>query len=215
MMNWCSLPIARAYAFALYVDQDMVSKIKGSTSSSAPADRMVAAKVESPQCGDVTLVLKMARDIDGEHLAHGFFNSVSARWAKRTGAASAPTQASQPAEATGANSEAPLAQIRALADQFNGMKLAMGDEVAFRWHRDGTLHTTVQGGITPQRAFVVRSTDVIAALFAVYVSEGAVSEEGRATFDANLESMGGLQAAGQGDVSALLRPVVDRHVSER
>ena len=193
----------------------MLDAVQAASSADAPGNQLVSAKVASPHCGDATLVLKMARDIDGEHLAHGFFNSVSARWAKRTGAASAPTQASQPAEATGGDKTAPLAQIRALADQFNGMKLAMGDEVVFRWNRDGTLKTTVQGGILPPRAFTVEDTDVIAALFAVYTGEGAVSEEGRATFDANLESMAGLQAAGSADASTLLQPVVDRHISER
>ncbi len=214
MMNWCSLPIARAYAFALYVDQDMVASIGRQQGSTAAAARLVDTKLSSPACGDTAIVLKMARDIDGEHLSHGFFNSVSARWAKRVGAASAPTQANQPKQALD-DSSSPLAQIRALADQFNGLKLAMGDEVVFRWHRDGTLHTTVQGGITPPRSFVVDDPDVIAALFAVYTGEGAVSEEGRATFDANLADMASQPPAEGADVSTLLRPVVRRHVSER
>ena len=187
MMGWCSLPIARAYAFGLYVDGDALQSLVGADGSAT--DALLESKASNPASGDVIVVLKMARDIDGEHLAHGFFNSVRSR------AAPSPHL---------------ISQSRAFADQFNGMKMAAGDEVVFTWTREGTVTTAVQGQ-PPAHAFVVTDPSVAAAVFAVYAGPGAVSAEGLATFQANLSAMQKAAATG-GDV---LAPVVAQHSSER
>lgn len=181
------MPLARAYAFALYVDSDALGSLAGAAGEAT--DALLEAKAAAPDAGDVVVVLKMARDIDGEHLAHGFFNSVRAR------AADGPDVVSQ---------------CRAFADQFNGMKLACGDEVVFTWGRDGNVTTTVQG-MPAKHTFLVTSPQVAAGVFAVYAREGGVSADGLATFRANLPAMHAAAAAG-GDVTA---PVVARHNADR
>lgn len=91
MLGWCRVPIARAYAFGLYLDDDALLSLRRADSSSeavatAEASQVVLkpslvaslldTKVASPGDFSLAVVLVMARDIDGEHLAHGFQNSV-------------------------------------------------------------------------------------------------------------------------------------------
>ena len=69
MMGWCGLPLARAYAFALYVNEEAVAL------GSLPA--VVKAKTADPGACEVSLRLKMAREIDGPHISKGFSKSLA------------------------------------------------------------------------------------------------------------------------------------------
>jgi hypothetical protein len=88
MLGWCKLAIARAYAFGLYVDDDalkathklIVSEVddnpKSSSSRPHAVPLLLDLKLAEPSACTLSIVLVMARDIAGEHLAHGFRNSV-------------------------------------------------------------------------------------------------------------------------------------------
>lgn len=176
MLGWCRVPLARAYAFGLYLDDDALLALQRlgidgeSTSSSAAQPSLVAqlldAKQASPGDFGVAIVLVMARDIAGEHLAHGFRNSVlnrlkatqgaspgsrdlalasgaaSARAAPAvpgTGAAPVAPAPSPPGPASG-----PLAELHTLAAAFDGRAFRTGDEVVFSWGRDGAVLASVR-----------------------------------------------------------------------
>ena len=75
MMGWCSVPVARAYAFALYVDESAVEC--GSGAASDVLSHMMASKAANPAQFTLSLRLKMARSIDGPHISKGFVKSLS------------------------------------------------------------------------------------------------------------------------------------------
>ena len=98
MLGMCYLAMARAYVFGLYASDAAVAAAAGAAASGAPGadgltrvlDVLHAAHVraiagtggnhdETPSVGELSLVLIMARDIPGQHLSHGFINSVVAR----------------------------------------------------------------------------------------------------------------------------------------
>lgn len=91
MLGWCRLAIARGYAFALYCDGQALhfASSPGLPSSAAGSNSNLAleafldAKERDPSVGEVSIVLMMARDIPGEHMSHGFRNSLLARLGKR------------------------------------------------------------------------------------------------------------------------------------
>lgn len=169
MLNWCHVPIARAYAFAVYVDDACLQEL-GRADQADAAESMLALKAARPDTATITVVLKMARDIDGEHLAHGFYNSVLAR------------------VKGGIEKPGVLSACRAFADQFKGMRLARGDEVHFTWQRDGSVTTLVEGS-APARPYQVDLPSVAEAIFAVYAGPDAVSADGRAALQRNLRDM--------------------------
>lgn len=229
MLGWCRLAIARAYAFGLYADAEALDVMAGGAGGAATggagghgADRIRALldrKASGAPGGELALVLVMARDIPGEHLAHGFRNSIAARVlggsavpggrALETGRAAAaggtagpPPAASAPAAAGAAAvavvpgaASAPLA---AFAAAFHGRAFQVGDEIALVWRRDGVLVASVCG--EPLRGAELADPALARALFDVYVGAHPVSQRAKATFERNVEAAAaaGVVAAARG-----------------
>lgn len=85
MLGWCKVGFARAYSFALYADTNALSKLISLKKHSHSTDDTLSVYLKdklSSNVGEISLVLSMARDISGEHLAHGFRNSVLKRLKK-------------------------------------------------------------------------------------------------------------------------------------
>ena len=79
MLQWCSLPIARAYAYGVYIDKETLIKLKSVSSEEITMlEKLLNGKTnDSTAFGEITLSLIMARDIPGAHMARGFQNSIS------------------------------------------------------------------------------------------------------------------------------------------
>ena len=177
MLGWCRVAFARAYAFGLYLDDDAIRAVRkdrtatlaiGDNGVSSPSSSLLArlldAKQKSPTEFTIAVVLVMARDISGEHLAHGFRNSVinrlkgaasqpcsadavarSAAYASgRAGASSAPVPELVPHPPAAATGGGPLAEAHALASAFDGRSFCVGDEVLLVWGRDGSVRVGVR-----------------------------------------------------------------------
>ena len=226
MMGWCSLAIARAYAFSLYVDEDSLVFLhqqlqpEGTPAATAatpplpaasPLQTLLHRKLEGSAPGEISIVLMMARDIPGEHIAHGFRNSISQRFkgpptplsinatapsssdallsGKRAMMASAGSVSSstnsvsiaQPVRASGGDRQQQLAMLCAA---FSHSSFKTGDEVSFTWRRDGSLAVAIQGSLVPSATL----TDpyVIWALFDVYCGPRAVSSSAVKAFESNI-----------------------------
>jgi hypothetical protein len=88
MLNWCSLPIARAYAYAFYIEPSILSELKetennGMNGGENKLETLLNMKMNiNKSFGDITLSLIMARDIPGAHMARGFQNSISNQLAR-------------------------------------------------------------------------------------------------------------------------------------
>lgn len=231
MLGWCRLAMARAYAFGLYVSDDALewgaAQARDAADGTAPTlAALLERKRTAPGSMELTLVLRMARDISGEHLAHGFQNSMAARLATRTktalpaaaaesGAAAlaigraaatgAPVPAIAPVSAPTFSADGPepaLAQLTRLAAAFNGFKFAVGDNLTFVWARDGTCAAYANGA--PVARSVIADPQLIASLFDVYTSaDRPVSARAKKTFDTNWAS---LARATDGAVFALPPP---------
>jgi hypothetical protein len=222
MLGWCWMPIARAYAFAFYVDDKAVRwghdsatkrSIENNTSSPSPplpsVRDMLDTKQAHPNAFEVSVVLKMAREIAGEHLAHGFRNSIIARLpnnktpvdktaALATGKAAAGIQPGAPVETkasvgTQREGEPALAQIGRFTSAFNGTIFKTGEEITFVWTSSGAMQTYFKGeliaGGSTSRDATITNAAVIRALFDVYVGEkDAVSSTAVNTIRANWQA---------------------------
>jgi hypothetical protein len=74
MLGWCRIAVARAYAYALFVDDRALD------AASLPA--ALAAKVAKPLGSTLKLQLIVnAKEIDGPHMAKGFLKSIQRRCA--------------------------------------------------------------------------------------------------------------------------------------
>ena len=167
----CKLAVARAYAFAFYADADALATALGSPDAGVePLDRLLQAKAAGGT-GSLGMVLKMSRDIDGEHLAHGFENSVKKRL---------------PQDCTQADVQA----VYQLAAAFRRIPtLATGDTIKMIWRADGTLHVWFKQA----EVCTLASKAAISALFEVYTGQSSVSARGRHTFAANTAEISQLQ----------------------
>jgi hypothetical protein len=178
MLGWCRLSIARAYAFGLYADGAALTAAghmrPGSSSSTTTTtttlvDELLDAKERGDvSAGELSLVLTMARDIPGEHMAHGFRNSILFRLKQRaagslppsnrsaalaSGQAAAglvsptspPSPSPSPAPSSSSSSSDAVVQLHAFADIFSGVEFAVHDELVLLWRRDGTLVATLTG----------------------------------------------------------------------
>jgi hypothetical protein len=76
MMGWCGLPAARGYAFGLYVDDAAVGLAREEASK---LNRLLEVKSSNASSCEVALLLKIARPIDGPHIAKGFEKSLTKR----------------------------------------------------------------------------------------------------------------------------------------
>jgi hypothetical protein len=195
MLGWCRFPPARAYAFGVYLDARSLAAagaLKRAGGGAREPGALVAALLGAaegaarsalagaptpggaPRLGCLSLVLVIARPIDGEHMARGFQAAVLARYTatlKQRG---------------GEGEEGALAALGGLAGAFSGMSLAVGDEVVFAWDAggDGVLRASVNGA--PLAGGELRSAALARALFEVYAGEGGVSARAVVTLRANL-----------------------------
>lgn len=193
MLGWCRFPPARAYAFGVYLDARslaaagalkragarepgaLVAALLGAAEGAARS-ALAGAPMPggAPRPGCLSIVLVIARPIDGEHMARGFQAAVLARYTatlKQRG---------------GEGEEGALAALGGLAGAFSGMSLAVGDEVVFAWDAggDGVLRASVNGA--PLAGGELRSAALARALFEVYAGEGGVSARAVGTLRANL-----------------------------
>jgi hypothetical protein len=176
MLGWCKLAIARAYAFGLYADE---AALRAAAARAPGAPSRAAALLDAVEAGagSASLVLVIARAIDGEHLAHGFGTSVRARHRALLAARGAPPPA--PAAA---------AQLAALCAGFSGESMKVGDEVELAWAR-GVLSLSINGRRVPRAD--ITDAALARALFNVYAGDepAPVSKRARDTFERNLASL--------------------------
>jgi hypothetical protein len=214
MLGWCRFPPARAYAFGLYLDAQTLAAagaMKRAGAGEGDPAALVASLLDAaegasrralaggaspaapgaPRVGSLSIVLVIARAIDGPHMARGFHTSMLSRYQaalKRRG---------------GAPEEGVLAELGALSGAFSGLNLAVGDEVCFVWDAggDGALRATLNGAALPGAE--LRSAGLARALFEVYAGEGGVSARAVNTLRANLASA--CVASGAREVEGIVR----------
>ena len=185
MMQLCILPQARAYAYGVYTDERLQHTarrlLSASSTTSTPLTPVGLVKALLDECqsessgfttsgGSLQLVLVMHRDIDGEHMAHGFHNSIEKRLKKLRGL-------------TPPKGDTTLDEVLALVSVIKKLPLKAGEEVVFTWKSsEGGVAVSVGGRV------VIRLINplVCRALFEVYVGEGAVSSYGARSFAENV-----------------------------
>lgn len=132
MLGMCKLGFARAYAFSLYLHPEAFSALQApqpTTSSLDALDAVLATKAAQPDLFEVAVVLKMARDMNGAHIAKGFNRSLSARVATH----------SEPGDDDAASD----ACITRLVSLFRKQPmLYRGDTIRMTWRRDNSLQVT-------------------------------------------------------------------------
>jgi hypothetical protein len=219
MLGWCRFPPARAYAFGLYMDKQTLAAagaLKRAAGAPDPA-RLVASLLDAtegsarralsggrgapaagPRVGSLSLVLVIARSIDGPHMARGFQQSIMTRYTtalKRDG---------------GGGEENVLDALGGLVGAFSALNLAVGDEICFSWDAggDGALRATLNGA--PLRGAELRSAALSRALFEVYAGDGGVSARAVGTLRANLSAA--CEAEGGAEVE---RIVVAEHATRK
>lgn len=208
MLGWCKIPQARAYAYSIYLDADSIQTANDLNDGSDDRDvvaRLLDQKTVHPSCGELCLVLRMARDIDGNHIARGFQNSINARlqqaqkeWKSMEGKDTDTTQSTHSAAlkiAAGESEKASktedstpplLAASHKLSVPFKGKQFLEGDLVVFLWSRDGSLHTFCQNDWTEE---TFQSQALARALFDVYGGQNPVSARGKNTLVYNVNAM--------------------------
>lgn len=228
-VGWCKLAIARAYAYGLTLSPSALYKAKElylrNDSERELLDVLLEAKekeselllngqtVEGSRSGDLGILIVMARDIDGDHLAHGFRHSLLARMkakaahtsssdkdlysSNRTNAFESGKRASnleseyQPdlaenGHSTAKSSAQPLQHLTKFLSAYKNLHLRVGQEIYFVWNADGELNTFIDGKLVPEAT--IRYAPLAGALFEVYAGRDAVSARARTTFINNLIS---------------------------
>eukprot|EP01138_Halocafeteria_seosinensis_P012097 gb/GECG01012365.1/.p1 GENE.gb/GECG01012365.1/~~gb/GECG01012365.1/.p1 ORF type:complete len:378 (+),score=52.67 gb/GECG01012365.1/:1-1134(+) len=203
MLGWCKIPHARAYAYGLYFDLPSVenaSEVDDYGSGADIVERVLDAKTADAKTGNLCIMLRMARDIDGNHIARGFQNSVDYRikqaqkeWEKEQADETVSEGSDDPSTLlkirAGETEERtlPLAsQNQLLSYPFKGRQFREGDVVIFLWASDGNLYTFCQDHWC-QESF--SSPALARALFDVYCGNNPVSERGKNTFVYDLSAM--------------------------
>lgn len=219
MLGWCRLAIARAYAFGLFADEVALEAGVGAGGTRP----RVAAVLDSAEsgAGSVSLILVIARSIEGDHLAHGFRNSVINRYkrlvadrgfvvenaataamtpspaalASGRAAAARNSGASSSAHVTppnlGASSGGPLSELGALCAGFSGRFFEVGDEAVLEW-RNGVVRLSICGENIAKAE--LHDPLLARALFEVYAGENGVSARALKTFEANLGELAVMRA---------------------
>jgi hypothetical protein len=209
MLLWCSLPLARVYAFAVYLDPLLLAFARAlHAAAPLPPHELVPALLDqleryhalgtgraSGQPGAITIALTLDRAIDGPHLGRGFEKSIEARLRdvhrERVGGVE--------------DLDGALVQLRALGAAFQGQEFAAGEELAFAWRAaQGYTELAVAapgGGARRQRsdgAAWPRLTHptLCRAVCEVYVGRKAVAVGARASFAANLHAHASGSASG-------------------
>ena len=216
MLQWCSLPIARAYAYAAYVDKDSILKLQKVTLKTKESylENLLSGK-ENGAFGNVTLSLIMARNIAGAHMARGFQNSISNQLMRNgikldgidrhealsTGRAAAlgktaPGKPSSSHEKLAIDITTTTTTIKSKLERFAKAfekidDLKVGDEVSFTWRADGVVETRINNKPlvrSPEDATLTDPT-LARALFDVYLGPHSVSKEGQTYISNSLDYM--------------------------
>ena len=215
MLLWCSLPYARVYAFAVYLDPLLLAFARAlhAAAPMAPHDLVPALLDQleryhalgtgraSGQPGRLTIALKLDRAIDGAHLGRGFEKSIEARLRdvhrERVGGVE--------------DLDGALQQLRALGAAFTGKEFAAGDELAFAWRpAQGAMELV----FTPPRSSgeawpSLTHPTLCRAVCEVYVGRKAVAVGARASFAANLHA----HASGSGGSGSLAEQVASEYLA--
>lgn len=239
MLGWCRLSIARAYAFGLFADEAALRE----GASAPPGKPRLDALLDGAEAGIgvVSLVLVIARSIEGDHLAHGFRNSVLNRYKKlikssvavpdraqalASGRAASGLPAvavavvntaaittSATATATATAAAGPLAELSDLCSAFSKHFFQIGDEAILEW-RGGVVTLLINGKVVPGAE--LRDGKLARALFDVYAGDAPVSARAKTTFEANLNSLAAfMEGGGRDRLTAVLPEIVMREHATR
>ena len=186
MMGWCSLPLARAYAFGVYADAQLLAYARAlqaarPVGSAAALSQLLLDQLERThalgegQPGSLSIALQLHRDTDGPHLGHGFERSVQVRLSQIERARLEPV----------ADSARAREELRSLtAALYAAGTFAAGEELVFTWSpAQGWLELAASSGRVLHR---LTHPTLCRALCDVYVGREAVSRAGAASFQANL-----------------------------
>ena len=192
MMGWCSLPLARAYAFGVYADTQLLGYARAlqaarPSGSAAALSQLLLDQLErthalgaaagrgSGQPGCLLIALQLHRDTDGPHLGHGFERSVQVRLSQIERARLEPV----------ADSARAREELRSLTATLHAAgTFAAGEELVFTWSPAlGWLELAASSGRVLHR---LTHPTLCRALCDMYVGREAVSRAGAASFQANL-----------------------------
>ena len=223
MLGWCQLPMARAYAYTLYLDEDALFILRrldmrnpredssaswfgGTSPSSEHLQALLDCKIVRPQLCELSIVLRMARDIDGPHIAKGFRNSLRNVLQQAAQAAPnpetvedtdmAPTSelsilepsATLVAQLRAGDPSKHLLEIEDFVRPIERIEWAAGDELQLTWGRDGKLTVLARGERLTEEP--IDSPALTRALFDLYTSESfAVSAAGTRLLSDNALAM--------------------------
>lgn len=201
MLGWCKVAAARAYAFGLYADAPLLSRVAANASDAsrtkALLDAMEASASAREPC-QLSLLIIVARDIDGAHMAGGFRRSILSIYKKLLAT-----------RGIVASSDSLIADIGAFLSVIEKDSFVVGDELVFSWSaRDSALRVFIRGVPAP---FTIRDPLLARALFEVYAGETPVSARAAKTFESNLAAIAGTKA--QDIVPVLQRAALEEHAS--
>jgi hypothetical protein len=161
MLGACHLPQARAYSFAVYYSPENASRgplcqFKRQTESSGVAFFEALALTPSP----LVIVIKMAREIEGSHIARGYERSL------------------QKLIGTGKGKEGSLAAVKRISGALTAIgkvKRGMELEIKVLPRCEGVVFSS------PGNIETITITDpaVAKAVLSMYLGDAAVSREGR------------------------------------
>ena len=229
MLGWCRLSIARAYAFGLFADEIALA---AATRVPAGESRLSALlDCAETKTGTISLVLVIARSIEGDHLAHGFQNSVLNRYkkllasGKRGGTSSSlldlqqsPSRAAEalssgkaaaglgPATITASSTTATTISSGPLAELSNLCHGFSGHffevgDEAVLEWSNGVVSLSVNGKRIPGAE--LKDVLLARALFDVYAGDLPVSARAKSTFESNLNELA-ITGAGAEKLTRLL-----------
>lgn len=202
MLGWCKIAAARAYAFGLYADAQLLTRVAAASSgassrTTALLDAMEAAAGARESC-QLSLLIIVARDIDGGHMAGGFSRSILALYKKllaKRGLAS--------------SSDTVIADIGAFLSVIEKETFVVGDEIVFSWSaRDSTLRVFIRG---VPASVSIRDPLLARAFFDVYAGDEPVSARAAKTFESNLSAIAGVKS--QDVLQVLQRAALEEHAS--
>ena len=154
MLQRCDYERARAYGFGLYVDLTSPAATLAKRNDGGPRATLEDVLRAS---GPKALVLRMARDVAGKHVAKGFDRSLIGRVRRYDGKRNGPGKRG----------------LKTLTTVFrNRTELKKGTEVRFVVGQDSSVRIFVDGKL--DKALPPGSTAVASALIAMYLDDSSV-----------------------------------------
>ncbi len=202
MLGWCKVAAARAYAFGLYADAPLLTRVAAASSgassrTTALLDAMEAA-AGAREPSQLSLLIIVARDIDGGHMAGGFRRSILALYKKLLAK-----------RGLAASSDTVVADIGAFLSVIEKETFVVGDELVFSWSaRDSTLRVFIRG---VPASVSIRDPLLSRAFFDVYAGDEPVSARAAKTFESNLSAIAGVKS--QDVLQVLQRAALTEHAS--